>query len=136
MYLYVEPFLYKKSRLSQYDKDNDYSNPIMFLYFTELCYSPLNYFARECMPPYDMFYEDKTNYKIRWNMVNESGIKKYKTWCYELFHCLYRKYLTFYRWPVPKSCIYRHDVRKHLWNILLFWKTIFKNLMVHVECLG
>nr|XP_034310453.1 uncharacterized protein LOC105340501 isoform X2 [Crassostrea gigas] len=38
----------------------------------ELCYSPLNYFAKECMPPYDMFYEDKTNYKIRWNMVNES----------------------------------------------------------------
>lgn len=76
MYLYVEPFLYKKSRLSQYDKDNDYSNPIMFLYFTELCYSPLNYFARECMPPYDMFYEDKTNYKLRWNTVNESGINE------------------------------------------------------------
>ncbi|XP_055995228.1 uncharacterized protein LOC125649388 [Ostrea edulis] len=38
----------------------------------ELCYSPINYFAGECMPEYDMFYEDQTNYKLRWNPVNDS----------------------------------------------------------------
>ncbi|XP_062611467.1 uncharacterized protein LOC134273293 [Saccostrea cucullata] len=38
----------------------------------ELCFIPLNYFAKECMPSYDMFYEDKTNYKLRWNPVNDS----------------------------------------------------------------